>query len=396
MAQDTGWPAVTSETHSWVAQHTELASRRARMRARGDYRSAVVPKIADATVRIAPEVQTLADDASRALTRFDAEAGHLAAPFASLLLRTESASSSQVENLSASAKQVALAEIGGSDSGNARLIVANVSAMQAALDLADNISEDAILTMHHELLAESAPDIVGRFRDEQVWIGGGWLSPHDADFVPPHHEHVPALMSDLVKFAHRTDIPALTLAAITHAQFETIHPFPDGNGRTGRALMHSMLRHGDLTRNVTVPVSAGLLHNTAAYFDALTAYRDGSLDDIVTVVAEASFLAIANGTQLIDDFEAITASWESVVTRKGSAGARLKSLLLQQPVVTTKIVSDRLAVSAVAAQSAIDRLVDAGVLAKTKNVQRNRIWHAPEVLRALDEFAARARRRPAR
>jgi Fic family protein len=94
-------------------------------------------------------------------------------------------------------------------------------------------------------------------------------------FNPPHHDHVPVLIDDLVAFARRTDIPLLTQAAVAHAQFETIHPFPDGNGRTGRALIHSMLRGHGLTHNVTVPVSAGLLTDTSAYFDALTAYREG-------------------------------------------------------------------------------------------------------------------------
>lgn len=388
------WPAIETEPRPWERSGDEVASRRALRQARGDYQAAVPPFIRDARAVLAPDVQALADDASRELTRFDTEAGIVAAPFASILLRTESASSSEVEHLTSSAKQVALAEIGASGSGNARLVVANVRAMRAALELSDDLSESSIIAMHETLLGESQPTFVGRFRDQQVWIGGGHLSPHAASFVPPHHERVPALMADLVGFASRTDIPLLAHSAIAHAQFETIHPFPDGNGRTGRALLHSMLRHGGLTRNVTVPVSAGLLRETSRYFDALTEYRAGDPGAIVTVVSHAVFAAVQNGRALVSELRDVAERWESEIpSRRDSAGAKLPELLLRQPVVTARIVATELGVSEVAAQSAINRLVDGGALHQTNSGRRNRIWHAPEVLTALDRFGERARRR---
>ena len=131
------------------------------------------------------------------------------------------------------------------------------------------------------MLGAQDPSSAGRWRTEQVWIGGDGYSPHRQSFIPPHHEHIPALIADLLAFARRTDVPLLTQSAIAHAQFETIHPFTDGNGRTGRALIHAMLRGPGLTRNVTVPVSAGLLTDTAAYFEAFTAYRAGNPEAIV-------------------------------------------------------------------------------------------------------------------
>src|ERR1700712_2801977 len=135
----------------------------------------------------------------------------------------------------------------------------------------------------------SSPEIAGRWRAEQVWIGGDSFGPHGAAFIPPHHDHVPAPMADLVEFTRAADLPLLSQAALAHAQFETIHPFPDGNGRTGRALIHAMLRSHGLTRNVTVPVSAGLLTDTVGYFEALTAYRSGEPAEIVEKLANASF-----------------------------------------------------------------------------------------------------------
>jgi len=387
------WPEITYEAHPWVRSGDEVGSRRALTQARGEYHAAVPAFIANLPVSLSSATIALADDASQELSRFDAEAGTIAAPFASILLRSESASSSEVENLTSSAKQVALAEIGESGSGNARMVVANVRAMTAAIAMSDNLDESSILAMQDALLRDSAPEYVGHWRDQQVWIGGGSVSPHAALFVPPHHSRVPALMADVVAFARRTDVPVLAQAAIAHAQFETIHPFPDGNGRTGRALLQGMLRHGRLTRNITVPVSAGLLRDTDAYFGALTKYRAGDANSIVAAVAEACFAAVKNGRALVDDIQDAEKSWDvRVIARSDSSVHRVKKYLLRQPVVNTKTVAAELGISDVAAQSAIDRLVEASVLTQMSVGNRNRIWQAPEILDALDAFGERARR----
>ncbi len=105
---------------------------------------------------------------------------------------------------------------------------------------------------------------------------------------PARPHRVPAAIDDLMAFAARDDVPLLAQIAVAHAQFETIHPFTDGNGRTGRALVQAMLRNKGLTRQVTVPVSAGLLADTDGYIAALTAYRDGDAAPIVERFAEAS------------------------------------------------------------------------------------------------------------
>lgn len=393
-SQHTSWPAVSYEPHPWERTGEEIASRRALRQARGSYFAAVPPSVSTIPLQLSASAIAVADDASQALARFDAEAGMITAPFASILLRTESASSSEVERLTSSAKQVALAEIGESRSGNARLVVANVRAMSAAIAMSDHLDEASIIAMHDALLRDTAPSYVGHWRDEQVWIGGGSISPHAATFVPPHHTRVPGLMADLVAFTQRDDVPVLALAALAHAQFETIHPFPDGNGRTGRALLQGMLRHGRLTQNVTVPVSAGLLRDTGAYFSALSDYRAGNPDSIVTAVAEASFAAVQNGRRLVADIQETAARWDSLVTaRSDSSVHRVKAFLLRQPVVNTKTVAIELQISEVAAQNAIDKLAQSGVLTKIGAGSRNRIWQAQDVLAALDNFGTRARRR---
>ena len=192
----------------------------------------------------------------------------------------------------------------------------------------------------------------------------------------------------------RNDIPPLVQAAVAHAQFESIHPFPDGNGRVGRALVHALLRSKGLTRNITVPVSAGLLTDTDAYFAALDAFHEGDQARIVLRFSEASFSAIDNGRRLIHDLRGVRRRWNGVIdARKGSAPHGLADLLVRQPVVNSPFVQRELKVSAQNVDLAIRRLVDAGVLHQIGSAQRNRKWEPREVLAALDAFAARAGRR---
>ena len=335
-----------------------------------------------------------AEDAVIELGRFDGEVGSITAPFSAILLRSESAASSEIEQLTASAKSIALAELGRSAGKNSRLIVGNVRAMEAAVAMAEDLDVSTIIAMQGEILREDQPEHTGQWRDQPVWIGGGYSnSPHTAAFVPPHERRVAALMLDLVSFARRVDLPALPQIAIAHAQFETVHPFPDGNGRTGRALIQAMLRRLGVTRNVTVPVSAGLLRDTRGYFDALTAYRAGDIEPIIRALAEASTDAIVNGRSLVADLTAIRSGWEAAVSaRAGSAGRRLLDILQRQPVVDAKLAAAELKLSERNAQNGIDRLVADGILHQIGSGARGRTYEAREVLGALDDFAARAKR----
>ena len=399
-----GW-----ETHHWSREPDGSASRRQRLAARGPYRAAVPAAIADVTPRIKPGIQAEAEDAVREIARFDAEVTAMAArrmardgddvatelaPLASVLLRTESASSSEIEGVTAGARALALAAIDAKTGPNAQLVNANVTAMQRAVELADDISVDAILSAHEALLGRQAYAAPGRLRDQQVWIGSNALSPHTASFVPPHHERVAAALDDLIQFMHRADLPVLVQVAIAHAQFETIHPFNDGNGRTGRALVHAMLRHSGVTRVLTVPVSAGLLTDTAAYFRALTDYREGYVEPIIRQFINATFRALANGRQLVGDLESAYQRWsEQLPSRRGSAARRLLPLLLNQPAVNVAFVQSATGVVLSAAQRAVEQLERAGILTRVGGGERNRVWIAQDVIDSLDAFAERVGRR---
>lgn len=343
---------------------------------------------------MAAATAALADEATAELARFDAEMGSEIAPFGAILLRSESAASSRIENLTASAKSVALAELGDTGRRNATEIVANASAMTAAIALADRLDAPAILAMHAALLEQHDPRIAGRWRSAQVWVGSSGYGPHTASFVPPHHTRVVAAIDDLVRFMRRDDLPVLPQAAIAHAQFETIHPFPDGNGRTGRALVHCLLRGKRLTRRVTVPVSAGLLTDTERYFDALTAYRAGDTRSIVERFAEASFDSIVNGRSLVTELRSIRAEWsDSITSRRQAIVWRALDVVFRHPVLDNAIVQRDLDVSAMGAEAAITELVAIGALQEITGGRRNRRYAAIPVLAALDAFAERAGRR---
>jgi Fic family protein len=389
---------IRHETLNWQAPVEAgygLADLRAAQRQAGKYRAAIPAIIANLEVNLPAGVLADADEASHEVARFDAELGDEVAPFASVLLRSESAASSNIENLTASARAIAEAEaLGNSGRRNAALIVGNTEAMKAAVALADQIDEDAILAMHAALMRTSDPDMAGRWRSEQVWIGGGAFGPRGADFIAPHHDRVRPAIEDLLAFARRGDIPTLPQIAIAHAQFETIHPFTDGNGRTGRALVQAMLRNKRLTRQITVPVSAGLLANTDAYFEALGSYREGDPAPIVEQLSSASVLAVVNGRHLVGDLRSIRERWNSQITaRRDSAVHRVADLMIRQPVFNALTLQRELGITTGNARRYVDPLVAAGVIVEFTDRTRNRAWRAPDVLGALDAFAERAGRR---
>ncbi|WP_029107844.1 Fic family protein [Mycobacterium sp. URHD0025] len=360
----------------------------------GTYHPAVPASIVDLVLELPPSVSADAEAASHEITRFDAELGGEIAPFAAVLLRSESAASSQIENLTASARAIAEAELpGGKAKRNAEMIVANTAAMQPAVALSDSVDADAIREMHRVLMVNESRHTPGEFRTESVWIGGG-STPIGATFVGPRPELIASAIRDLIAFAQRADVPTLPQIAVGHAQFETIHPFTDGNGRTGRALVQAMLRNKGLTRQVTVPVSAALLADTGAYFAALTSYRDGDAAPIVERFSQATVLAIANGRQLVADLREIRESWNDVITaRSDSAVWKVADLLPRRPVVNAPLLAQELGIKSTNAHRYLNPLADAGILVETTNGPRDRVWRSPEVLAALDAFAERAGRR---
>ncbi len=356
----------------------------------GPYRSAVPASIAEASLELPGAVAALVSEATTALAAFDAKMGAEISPFAAILLRSESASSSRIEQLTASAKAIALAELGVSSRRNAVAVAANTAAMRAAIDLADQLDAQAIIATHAALLGPTDPHGTGAWRSQPVWIGASNYGPHTAQFVPPHHDRVEDAITDLVAFMARDDLPVLVQAALAHAQFETIHPFTDGNGRTGRAILHSLLRSKGVTHHIAVPVSAGLLVDVERYFDALNAYRSGDPLPIIGRVAEAVYAGVDNGRALVEALRGVRQRWaDALDVRPQAVVWRLLDLVLRQPVLDVAFVRAELGVGAQAAGNAIERMVQLGALRQYSEGRRNRKFGAPEVLTALDAFAER-------
>jgi Fic family protein len=391
---DSKWPALKWEDQTWFPNTAWAGAGLDDYGAR--YRSAIPAMIAELSPDTSPTAASLADVASRELSRLDAELGGRVASFAPVLLRSEAASSSQIENITASARAIFSAELGAKTSRNAELVTANTRAMTAAIGLADEMTPDSIARMHEVLMAGQSRHTPGRWRDEAVWIGTRSDSPVDAEFVAPHHSRIEALLDDVTDFARRLDVAPLVSVAVTHAQFETIHPFSDGNGRTGRALAQALLRYRGVTRNVAVPVSAGLLADVEGYHRALTAYREGDVSPIVTSFADAALRAVGNTRTLVAELDEIRAGWNNrLAVRRSSNAWKLLDVLLRRPVVTSAAAAAELGVQQPNVYPPLTALVDAGILKSKAEHKLGPFWRNDEVLAALDRFARRAGRREA-
>jgi len=216
----------------------------------------------------------------------------------------------------------------------------------------------------------------GHFRTSQNWIGGS--GPGDAVFVPPHHEEVPELMSDLEKFWHNEtiNVPHLIRVAISHYQFETIHPFLDGNGRIGRLLITLYLVSKGLLRKPSFYLSAHLEKHKTAYYDALTLVRTSN--DISHWVKFFLTACIETARKGVNTFQAILAlrsELEQTVLGLGARAQNAHRLLLhlyQKPMVSVLSVSTDLNISKPTANTLVREFESLGILVETTGFKRNR------------------------
>lgn len=391
--------ALCYEQVSWHINPTTFMPRRD-ARWRGvKYQAAIPASLKDIDVdslRLPVALANEIDEATDVLARFDQHAGSTLFQYGPVLLRSEAMSSSRIENLTASARRILEAELLGHGTANAQVISANVAAMRTALKV-DAITCENIIAMHTALLQHEQPEIVGHWRDDQVWIGGG-NSPHSALFVPPVAERVDESMRELCDFADRDDVLPLVLAALVHAQFETIHPFPDGNGRTGRALIQAMLRIKGVLSNGALPVSTGMLIRREQYFSALTAFRQGDAGPIISVLAQSCVTAVTHASELVQRLESITSRWQENLKdiRRDSKVHAITELLAANPVVTDEFVRNSLGLSKSAnVHRYLNELEKRSILVSTNDHKTRRsVWRSVEVLQALDDYASTIGRRP--
>lgn len=384
------WPAIGFETLPWESDPDALPfiSKTQRRKMSSTYEAAVPLLIADRDVALPAALTERASGLLMSLARFDAEQRMRGYDLPAMLLRSESSASSQIESLTSSARNVALAELAPDAPHNAQLIAGNIAAMKSALSLEGPLEVAGILEIHRTLINRDGVTFGGALRSEQVWVGGSSFSPHGALYAPPRYERVAAHLDDLVSFAARDDIPPITKAAIFHAQLETIHPFIDGNGRTGRALLHKILRDEGVLSRVTLPLSAGLLHDIGAYMAAIAAYQQGNPVAIVEQLISALELAIVVGGLAAVKMDSVIEEWKAMITeRRGASIHRLPGVLVEQPVVSIAYLAKRLGITPRASLSLVERACEYGILRPLGNRRRGKFFQSDEIVAVLEEIS---------
>jgi Fic family protein len=374
-----------------------------------DYQAYLPDDLTGRSFALDGEVAADVAEAEAAIARLNAEATALidTEALARILLRAEAVASSRIEGLEVGARRLLQAEaVRGVDlvpgDVKATEVLGNIDAMVYGIERIGNgdaITPDVLLGVHERLLSGTRLKAYGgRFREEQNWIGGSSYSPCSAAFVPPPHEYVEGLVGDLCRFCNDDSLPTVAQAAIAHAQFETIHPFDDGNGRTGRALIHLVFRRRGLALRILPPVSLVLATWSKSYVQALdgTRYRGRASDTAARVgintwverFAGACIRAVADS----NDFEArareIQTAWRERLPsiRRNSATDLLIHALAGAPVVTANSAAALIGRTYPAANNAIAQLVKAGVLSQVTIGRRNRAYEAPEIIAAVTDL----------
>lgn len=359
-----------------------------------DYEAFVPDLISKAEWSFNTATMAEVDAATRAVGAMTAAVGGTMAESVSrVLLRAESIASSRIEGLSVGNRRLAEALFDPSlGDATARSVLANVHAMEEGLRQADEAPLSvAQLRRLHGLLLEGADARFkpGDLRDDVVWVGGRLPNPRDAEYIPPPYEFVTGLMEDLAVFCGRDDVPPLAQAAIAHAQFETIHPFFDGNGRVGRCLIHMVMRKRGLVENLVPPVSQILAANGRAYVGGLVGYRGGKVAEWCETFAAAVQTACERTGALASVFEELRQKWRSQVAlaRSDATVYSVIDLLPTSPVIDIGRASATLGRVRSAVTPAIESLEAGGVLTPLKaGARRGRVWAAREVFGVLDSF----------
>ena len=333
---------------------------------------------------------------------------HSSEGLARFLLRAESVSSSYIEGLRVGFKRLLSAELDLTEKISYRSdevaneIVGNIHAMEDALaqaELEKTITVNTILRIHRTLLKGSRMETYGGvIRNQQNWVGGNWYNPLQAEFVPPSPEHVEYLLEDLAYYCNQELVSPIQQAAIAHAQFETIHPFVDGNGRTGRALVHLILRRRGLTPTFVPPISLVLATFTNDYIDGLNAFRfldnqepkliHKGINDWVSFFAKSCVRACDEAHQFEEMTLELQDAWRKKLgsVRKGSTSELLLDELVGMPVFTYKSLCKTTNRSLRAVMDAVNGYVAAGIVKPLGNAQRKRGFEVPDVLHAFNAF----------
>ncbi len=362
-------------------------------------RAFVPDPIAERDFSFGGEASALLNETTKELTRFAADrpVRRQLGAVAQNLLRSESVASSRIEGVAISHKRLARAQFEGEGrraDSRAVEVLGNVEAMKRAIELgekAEPLALDDVLEIHRTLLRHTEErEIAGRLREAQNWIGGNDYNPAGAIYVPPPPEHVRGLMEDLCRFADRDDVPPVAQAAILHAQFENIHPFADGNGRTGRALIYTVLRRRGEIGEYVPPISLVLGSEPKTYVDGFGAYSAGDVSAWCGTFAEATARAARAAWAFAETIAERQGEWIERLgsPRRDAVVRRLVEVLPEQPVIDVGVAQRLTGRSHVAVGNAFAQLEEAGILVRLNERKWGRVWECAELLELVDEFEA--------
>jgi len=336
-----------------------------------------------------------------ALSRNDAS-GQLES-IARLLMRSEAISSSRIEGIAPQVDKVVLAELAQDEDvrgfkESAEAVARNLKVLRSIEESFTNeptITVELLERFQSELLGDN-PSIPRGLREMQNWTGGSNRTPIGADFIPPPPGQVRELVEDLCAYLDSAQHGALIQAAIAHVQFETIHPFADGNGRVGRALIHGVLLRRGLTQQTILPISLVLGTWSHKYVDGLSAFREGNLSGWLEVFLDAASEAVSQASLIAKQLEEIQSDWirrveesrrsdgKQRALRSDSIESKLLRGLPAHPILTTKAVQRLYGVTPGNARKALERLQQAGLLRTTVLNKRGDLgYHADDILDLL-------------
>ncbi|MGI8546994.1 MAG: Fic family protein [Gemmatimonadaceae bacterium] len=366
------------------------------------YEAFIPDELTSLALQLDASLAGLVSEAENALRELNDQGGPALAPLARLLLRTESIASSKVEGMQLGVRELARAEAraesGIAPSPTAVEVLANIDTMVLAVDDAaevERFGESEIVAIHRRLL-ERAPHrhIAGRVRTQQNWIGGNDYNPCGAAFVPPPPEEVNRLLADLCQAINDDTLPPLVQAALVHAQFETIHPFDDGNGRTGRALVHVVLRRRGIAPRFLPPISVIFAGAKDRYIAGLTRFRGDGVTHWIEHFAAATVRASRLARAYIEAVRALQERWRQQVRaadkvpRADAAAWAIIDLLPAHPMISAPVAAAVTNRAKGRVYEGIEQLVAAGVLLPLSEGRRNRWWEAAGLLDLIAQLEA--------
>ena len=355
----------------------------------------------DPPVQIAGELQTLLSEASIALGRLDGSIYTLPNSdlFVLMYIRKEAVLSSQIEGTQSSLHDVLAAEakiFAPNQPDDVNEVVNYISAMKLGLRLLEKlpVSIRVIRKIHERLLrgVRGSNLSPGELRTRQNWIGPPGCTLNEAAFVPPPHHEVPQKLAELELFFHNAELPLLITVGIVHSQFETIHPFLDGNGRVGRLLISFLLTERQILRKPVLYLSHYFKLHRKSYYDHLQAVREqgdweGWLKFFLRGVIEVSGEAAETARSILSLREKHRMAINERLGASVRNGHRLLEYLYENPVVSVNNVQDLTGTTYTAANKLVAQMVETGILHEITGQARNRkfmyrdyvnLFHDPE------------------